>query len=233
MAATPSVKPEDVLAALLATVHRRDKAEKLKKLHELCSNEYARRQGLRDLSPLNMSKVAESNGLFKARTIYNAQSKDYRTLLVAWDAYNGPHASSVTKQQAHTPEKYGFLKQIEDPVIRSLCHLGLIERDKIKAELNMLKSRMEVIVDMRPSNYSRSEPTSNVPNVEKRLRLTDSEDRALRSAIDSKFLSGRQWALGEAGEILDRNNRFVFLPGFATAILLFITSSLALRFVKT
>jgi hypothetical protein len=218
METTTSVKPEEVLEALLAKRIRRDKAEKLRKLHELCTLEYGRRQGLRDLSPSNMSKVAESHGLFKARTIYNAQSEDYRTLITAWYAYDGPNAFNTIKRQVEPAEKYAFLKKIEDPAIRSLCHLGFIERDKILAELNMLKSKVEVIVDMRPLGATIAPGARNVAIVEAVAQLTDSERNALLAAIDSKSLLDRQWRLGKAGEILDRQDRFVFLPGFATAI---------------
>lgn len=218
MTTSDSVKPEDVLAALLAKGVRRDKAEKLYKLHDLCTLEHGRRQGLRDLSLSNMSKVAESHGLFKARTIYNVQSEDYRILINAWCAFDGPNDSHKIRKQSRPAEKYAFLQKIEDPAIRSLCHLSFIERDKIQAELNMLKSKVEVVVDMRPLGATIVKGACNVAVVELDAQLTDSERKALLSAIDSKSLSDRQWRLGKTGEILDRHDRFVFLPGFATAI---------------
>ena len=73
---TTDVHPDEVLKAILDKGNRRDKEEKLRKIHELCSLEYSRHsQGARDLSIANMARVAESHGLFKARTIYNKQLK--------------------------------------------------------------------------------------------------------------------------------------------------------------
>lgn len=148
---TTDVHPDEVLKAILDKGNRRDKEEKLRKIHELCSLEYSRHsQGARDLSIANMARVAESHGLFKARTIYNKQSEDYAALIKAWEAYNGPKPSKAVKAQLAPADKHAFLKKIEDPAVRSLCQMAIIERDKIRAELNMLKSVTVVPIDMRP-----------------------------------------------------------------------------------
>lgn len=219
MAMSCAVHPDEVLMGLLAKGNRRDKDERLRKLHELCALEYSRHsQGARDLSLANMSKVAESHDLFRARTIYNAQSADYAALIQAWEAYNGPKESKLTKQQSETVDKHAFLKKIEDPAIRSLCQTALIERDKIRAELNMLKAKMHVIVDMRPLGAQISKGSSHVAVIEPAAQLNDSERNALTAAIDPKTLAQRRWRLGETGEVLDERDRFVFMPGFATGI---------------
>lgn len=219
MTTTYLIHPDEVLKALLAKGNRRDKEAKLQKLHELCSLEYSRHsQGARDLSLANMSRIAESHGLFKARAIYNKQSEDYAALIKAWEAHNGPKASKLIKEQTAPPDKYAFLKKIEDPAIRSLCQMALIERDKLRAELNMLKAKTQVIVDMRPLGAGIAKGTSNVAVIEPAALLTDSERNALIAAIDQKTLSQRKWRLGETGEVLDERDRFIFNPGFATGI---------------
>ncbi|MBI5921983.1 MAG: alpha/beta hydrolase [Betaproteobacteria bacterium] len=215
---TSAVHPDEVLKALLAKGNRRDKDEKLRKLHELCAIEYARHsQGARDLSLANMSRIAESHGLFTARAIYNKQSEDYANLIEAWAAYNGPKPSKAQEKKA-SPEKYDFLKKIEDPAVRSLCQISLIERDKLKAELNLLKSKTQVVVDMRPLGAEIGKGSMNVAVIEMAAQLTDSEHKALEAALDPKNLEQRKWRLGETGEVVDERDRFVFLPGFATAI---------------
>lgn len=212
------VHPDQVLKAILDKGNRRDKEAKLRKLHELCSIEYSRHsQGARDLSIANMARVAESHGLFKARTIYNTQSEDYALLIKAWEAYNGPKESKVIKEQLSSPEKHAFLKKIEDPAIRSLCQMALIERDKLRTELNMLKSQTQVIVDMRPLGAEIVKGGA-VAVIEMAAQLNDSERRALTAAIDPKALAQRNWRVGDTGEILDERDRFIFNPGFATAI---------------
>jgi hypothetical protein len=212
------VHPDEVLQALLAKGNRRDKEQKLRRLHELCSIEYGRRsQVTRDLSLANMSRAAERDGIFKARTIYNKQSEDYVTVVKAWDAYNGPKESKLIKHQVPAVEKYAFLKKINDPAIRGLCQMGLIERDKLRAELNMLKSQTQVIVDMRPLGAQLT-GGDNVAVIELSAQLTNSEQNALAAAINPEILSKKKWTLGETGEVIDERGRFVFDPGFATGI---------------
>lgn len=218
MTKSDSVTPDAVLEALLSQGARRDKLEKLRTLHELCSLEYGRRPEMRDLSKANMSKIAESHGLFKARAIYNEPSKDYRTLIEAWETYTGDNSNKAATKRVELADKYAFLKKIDDPAVRSLCQLGLIERDKLKAELNMVKSQVAIVVDMRPLGATITPSAANVTIVEMVAQLTDSERKALSSAIAPKFLSDRQWRIGKTGEVLDLKGRFVFFPGFATGI---------------
>lgn len=215
-----SVHPDEVLAAILAKGgHRKDKQGRLRKLHELCAAEYNRHsQGARDLSLGNIARIAESHGLFKARVIYNTQSEDYAALIRAWEFYNGPKKSKVIREQLAPPDKLAFLKKIEDPAIRSLCHMALVERDKIRAELNLLKSKTEVIINMRPLGAEIAKGSSNIAVIEMAAQLTDSERNALEAAIDPKNLSPRGWTIGDAGEVNDKQGRFVFFPGFATAV---------------
>lgn len=221
---TTDLHPDEVLKELLAKQNRRDKTEKLAKLHDLCAAEYDRHsQGARDLSLSNISKLAEINGLFKARTIYNSQSIDYATLIKAWDAHNGPKQFRPNKKATASSEKYPFLKKIEDPAIRSLCQIAFAERDKLKVELNLLKSKTVITIDMRPlGSHARtgsSQPTSAKPAME----LTDSEHTALSAAIDPATLAKKGWRLGDTGEVIDERKRFVFYPGFATGIAKILT----------
>lgn len=214
-----SVHPDEVLKAILSKGNRQDKEERLRKLHQLCATEYSRfSQGARDLSVANLARIAVSHGLFKsARSIYNVQSADYAALIKAWEAYNGPSESKKAKQLLAPPEKMAFLTKIEDPGIRSLCQMTFIERDKLRAELNMLKACTKVVINMRPV-VNEIASSSNRAADNAVLQLTDSERKALVDAIDSSKLERKGWRLGEDGEILDAQEHFVFNPGFATAI---------------
>lgn len=216
---TSGTHPDEVLKAILAKGNRRDKVEKLTKLHELCSQEYSRNsQGARDLSIANMARLAESHGLFKSRTIYNKPSEDYSALIKAWATYNGPKLSKLIKVQLTSQHKYAFLKKIEDPAIRSICHMSMIERDKIRDELNMLKSVYVATIDNRTLGAEIAKGSTNVAIIETAAQLTDSERTALTEAIDSKKLAQHKLRLGDTGEVLDERGRFIFKPGFATAI---------------
>jgi hypothetical protein len=43
-----------------------------------------------------------------------------------------------------------YLMRIEDPAIRSIMQAIIAERDKLKAQLNVLKANTQVTVDRRP-----------------------------------------------------------------------------------
>ncbi len=217
---TIETHPDEVLKAIIAKGNRSDKVEKLQKLHELCSQEYSRNsQGGRDLSIANMARIADSHGLFKARTIYNKASEDYSALIKAWETYNGPkHSKLIKVQQRASEDKYAYLKKIEDPAIRSLCQMAIAERDKLRKELNLLKSNYVVPIDNRPLGAEIVKGSTNVAIIETAAQLTDSERTALTEAIDSKWLAQHKLRLGDTGEIIDERERFIFKPGFATAI---------------
>jgi predicted DNA binding protein len=211
--------PDQVLKALLDKGVRSDKEEKLHKLQELCAHEYGRySSGARDFSISNMSRIAESHGLFKARTIYNKQSEDYAILIKAWEAYNGPVVAKPAKIAKGKIEKYEFLNKIDDPVVRNLCLMGLIQRDKFKAELDLLKSNTQITVDMRPLGAEITKGSMNVAVIETLAQLTDSERTALKTALDRNALEKRNWTIGVAGEVIDDRGRFIFQPGFVTAL---------------
>lgn len=219
MTAIVTVHPDVVLKSLLDKGCRSDKEAKLRKVHELCLIEYKRNsQGARDLSIAHMSRVAENHGLFKARTIYNKPSEDYATLINAWSAYNGPKESKLVKDQLTPAGKHDFLKVIEDPALRTLCQIAFNERDKLRAELNMVKAKVKVVVDMRPTGVEIRNEIEGTAVSRPLVHLTDSERSALASALDPKALDRQRWRIGSTGEILDSRGRFVFSPGFATAI---------------
>ena len=212
--------PDEVLQAILATGKRSDKAEKLRKLNELCASEYNRHsQGARDFTLANIARIAESHGLFMAKSIYTNQSKDYAALIKAWEAYNGPKQSVPVRQQQPPSAKYDFLERIEDPAVRALCHMGLIERDRLKVELNICKSMTEVTVDLSQIGAKVSPSDSSVAIVEVGAQLTEMERKALTAAIDPKWLSQWGWQIGRAGCIETKKTNFMIqLPGYVTAI---------------
>jgi hypothetical protein len=212
------INPDDFLNAILAKGLRRDKEEKLRKLHDICQTEYSRKEGMRDLSIANMARIAETHGLFLWRTIYNKASEDYASLIKAWDEYNGPKTKPSAKDDRKQRNKYDWLDAITNDVARNLAQAALVERDKLRVELNLLKSQTVLTIDMRPLGAQIPRGTTNVAVIEASAQLTDSEQKALRAAIDPKMLAQRKWRIGETGEVLDERDRFVFNPGFATGI---------------
>ena len=94
------------------------------------------------------------------------------------------------------------------------------ERDKLRAQVNMLKDNTVVTVDRRPLGAS-VVPGDNghtVAVLTMEAQLTDSEREALEQAISPKFLRDQGWHEGPRGEIMTDKGRTVFSVGYARAI---------------
>ncbi len=214
MTRTTTLHPDAVLESLLAKGGRTQRQRNLQALHEICRRQH--QAGSRDFSTAGIGKLCEAEGVLKGRALYNAQSADYRALIEAWSAYAGPAMPKAPKVLA----RQDYLMRIEDPAIRSLMQSIVVERDKLKAQLNTLKANSQVVVDRRPRGAKVVAAPGSAPltvlSVES--QLTDSERQALRRAVSPEFLRDRGWRELEHGEIVNEKGRTVFDPGYATAI---------------
>ncbi|MDO3521964.1 gamma-mobile-trio protein GmtX [Ralstonia pseudosolanacearum] len=208
------IHPETVLEALLAKDVRSNRRSNLTKVHELCSRQYE--AGSRDFSLPAIGRLVEAAGVMKGRTLYNAQSADYKTLIVAWGAYAGPPAPKQPKPLA----SYEYLMHIEDPAIRSIMQAIIAERDKLKAQLNVLKANTQVTVDRRPraATVVAAPGSQPVTVLAMAAQLTPSEREALQKAVSADYLAERGLQEGSHGEIVNERKRTVFEVGFARAI---------------
>ncbi len=203
------IHPDAVLEALLAKGGRSNRRANLAKLHELCRRQHE--AGSRDFSLPAIGRLAEAQGIMKGRVLYNAQSADYRTLVEAWAAYAGPPAPKPPKTLA----SHEYLMRIEDPAIRSIMQAIIAERDKLKAQLNVLKANTQVTVDRRPAAAPGTQPvTVLAPSAQ----LTPSEREALQNAVSADYLDSQGLREGSHGEIVNARGRTVFEVGFARAI---------------
>ncbi|MEG0151402.1 MAG: gamma-mobile-trio protein GmtX, partial [Comamonas sp.] len=110
------------------------------------------------------------------------------------------------------------LLRIDDPAIRSIMQSVIVERDKLKSQLTLLKSKSQIVVDQRPLGANIAPGDSDVPILEIGAQLTDSERDALRSAIAKDFLADQGWSVGPDGEIVTDRNRVIYDPGYESAI---------------
>ena len=123
-----------------------------------------------------------------------------------------PHLQSIKKIFLFG-EKYDFVLKIEDPAIRTLVQLALTQRDKLKVQLDTLKSQANITLDLRPLGtfpVKGSKPST----IERPAQLTESERGALLQAISPEFIQSQNWHIGESGEVRASNGRFVFDPRF-------------------
>ena len=214
MSSRTDIHPDAVLASLLDKGGRSNRRANLVKMHEVCRRQHA--AGSRDFLLPTIGRLAESEGILKGRALYNAPSADYRALIEAWAAYAGPAAPKAAKQLA----THDYLMRIEDPAIRSIMQAITAERDKLKAQLNVLKANTLVTVDRRPLgvNVSAASGTQPVAVLAMSEQLTSSEREALQKSVSVSYLEERGLREGSHGEILNDRGRTVFEVGFARAV---------------
>ncbi|MDQ0741237.1 gamma-mobile-trio protein GmtX [Pseudomonas sp. W4I3] len=207
------IHPDAILEVLVAKGGRSNRRANLVKMHELCRKQYE--ASSRDFLLPAIGRLAEADGIIKGRALYNAQSADYRVLIEAWAAYAGPPAPKPAKILA----SHEYLMRIEDPAIRSIMQAIIAERDKLKAQLNVLKANTQVTVDRRPLGATiASAPGAQVAVLALAAQLTPSEYEALLKAISPEHLETCGLREGSHGEIVNERGRTLFDVGFARAI---------------
>lgn len=209
-----NIHPDAVLTSLLDKGGRSNRRENLTRMHELCRRQHA--AGSRNFSVPAIGRLAEAEGILKGRVLYNAPSADYRALIEAWAAYAGPAAPKAPKTLA----SHEYLMRIDDPAIRSIMQAIIVERDKLKAQLNVLKANTHVTVDRRPLGVTVSVAPGRQPVAVLSLsaQLTSSEREALQKAVSTGYLEERGLKEGSHGEIVNERGRTIFEVGFARAI---------------
>lgn len=214
MSGSTDIHPDAVLESLLAKGGRSNRRANLEKMHELCRKQH--NAGSRDFALAAIGRLSEAEGILKGRVLYNAQSSDYKALIGAWAAYAGPAAPKPPKVLA----SHEYLMRIEDPAIRSIMQAITAERDKLKAQLNVLKANTQVTVDRRPLGATISSATGAQPVavLEMVAQLTQSERDALKKAVSFDYLEERGLKEGSHGEIVNERGRTMFEVGFARAI---------------
>lgn len=204
----PELQPGDVLAALLATDPRPQKRKNLQLIDRLCS---AQKESGGVISVKVIGKLSEAAGGIKARALYNAPSEDYRTLIGAWAGMSGVREQSAVWEQ-HSWTRY--IRRIDDLALRSIVQQAFVERDRLLAELKLLKSVTMLQIDRRPQGNA----ASTEAGVSESLVLTESEKAALERAVQAAFLLDEGWQEGKSGEILNERGRKIFDIGFTHAI---------------
>ena len=214
-----SVHPDEVLRALLDKGPRSQKATNLNALHSVCAAQYAiKNQAMRDFSLPAIGRICEENGIFKGRVLYNAASQDYVELIKSWATFSGTPSIKPPKKDVPPPAGHAYLLRIDDPAVRSIMQSVIVERDKLKAQLALLKSKSQIVVNQRPLGATIAPGDSGVPILEIGAQLTESERDAQRRAISKGFLADQGWSVQPDGEIVNDRNRVIYDPGYASAI---------------
>jgi hypothetical protein len=172
--------------------------------------------GSRNFSLSTIGRLVKTEGILKGRVLYNMQSADYRELISAWAIYAGPATSQSTKSLA----SHEYLMRIHDPAIRSIMQTIIGERDKLRAEVNLLKASTQVVVDRRPIGVRAPGAAIALQTTTSghTAQFTPSEREALEKAVSADYLESHGLREGSHGEIVNERGRTVFDVGFARAI---------------
>jgi hypothetical protein len=208
--------PDTVLENLISTQHGKKKVVSLKRLHTICRHQYA--SGSNDFSIGTISRICAKNGLFSEKTLFNSTSSDYRTLIESWSVFAGDSRPKAG-YEIHIDS---FYSKISDPVLRSVIQSLEHERNKLKAQVNTLKSSIVIGLDLKDTSFSLALKNSRFQGTRKSgsqvLSLTTSEIEALEYVVSKSFLEENNLTETEYGELQNENGRTVLRTGFTIAI---------------
>ncbi|WP_321920532.1 gamma-mobile-trio protein GmtX [Paraburkholderia tropica] len=211
-----AIQPYEVLAALKSAANAR-KQRNLDIVHGVC--EGLHRLGSRDFSISTVGRKSQELGGVSKDALYNRTSVDYRTLIGAWAKWSGSGMAKPTIPLRPLKEEDMLLK-IPDPAVRAVFGAIVAERNRLRSEINLLKSQAEIVIDRRGWN-GHTVPTvggSTPGQAPASSILTAMEAEAVRKAISPQFLMDEGWREGQRGEIVNDRGRVLFDIGFVPAL---------------
>jgi hypothetical protein len=218
------IHPDIVYTTLSSKPGRSERRSALQRIHEICAKRY--QNGVTDFSFSAVGKECESEGILKARALYNASSADYKVLIDAWSVYGaGHHAAAGDEKAAMENESRAskrrnlFLSQISDPTIRAEVENLIDERDRLRIQLNLaeveksvlsLKVAQKAVLEQAPVKLPRGRPLKNISE----WILKPGDLSALKSSILPEFIKRQGWSLGPQGEIRNALGDTLYEPGY-------------------
>jgi hypothetical protein len=109
-----------------------------------------------------------------------------------------------------------WMMKIPDPAARSLVQSVMVERDKLRHQVNTLKANANITIDLRPKVEAPS--SERVEVLAPASMLTPTERQALERAVSAELLAQEGWSEGPRGEIVAASGRRVFDNGFASGL---------------
>lgn len=219
-----NVHPDEVLEAILTVSVHPAKKRNLGLIHQICSDRT--KVGNKDFSLKSIGEVIELKGGLKAKSLWNAQSADYRKLIEAWQAYVGPMEPDL-RETKRASDDLRLSQNIPDPATRIIVEKLVKERNSLRAELNILKAQSALVIDRRVSGYalgSRFDKEAGITvQVLKPAELNQLETEALAHAISRELWDQEGWVEQNHGRVVmpidgTTRSRTIFKPGFVSAV---------------
>nr|WP_242487935.1 gamma-mobile-trio protein GmtX [Pseudomonas sp. TH31] len=119
--------------------------------------------GSRNFSIATIAKLSVEAGGPSASTIRNTGGFRFRQLIEAWAASVGTDRKLPAKSKEQgVPSDNELVRRIDDPALRAVFTQILAERRRYLAELNLLKSQKDIVVDRRPNVVEISQESESV-----------------------------------------------------------------------
>lgn len=211
MTTTP-IAPAELLRTL-KEASRPQKQRNLDIVYDVCEDIH--KSGGADFSLANIGRLTLARSGPSPRTLYTAQSKDFRLLVQAWKDHHAATAAPAGRAMPRALGDEDLVRRVEDPALRSLLSAVVAERNRLRAEINVLRANCNLVIDRRVQT---SAGVAGVQLVAPHELLTDVERESLQRAIAKPFLEQEGWSEGEYGEVLNAKGRRLFGHGFIPAI---------------
>jgi len=141
-----ALPPEQVLTALKAGA-RPQTCRALDVVSSVCAE--AHKLGARDFSLATIGRLTEQRHGPSMRTLYNAKSAHYRALIKAWADYTAQTRGQPEIAPAKPLAEEDLLHKIDDPALRGVFGAMVAERNRLRSEVTLLRSRANIVVDRR------------------------------------------------------------------------------------
>jgi hypothetical protein len=200
----------------------------LRRIHEICAKRY--KNGIADFSVSAVGKECESEGILKARALYNASSADYKALIDTWSVYGASHFAGSGDETGEAKLDPGtsksrsrFLPRILDPVIRTEVQNLIDERDRLQIQLHLARAEKDLLTlkiaenalsEQAPAKLPRGLPLKNVSE----WTLKPGDLTALKLSISAEFIKKQGWSLGPQGEIRSAGGVTLYEAGYLQGI---------------
>ena len=207
-----STHPDAVLQQLkqgagTRTVHN------LEKIHDVCRAIH--QTGGKDYSLAAVGRRSRERSGPTVGTLYTAAGKPFRALIAAWVSHAGIDSGKASEPRSESD----WLRRIPDPADRALIGMLIAERNRLRHELNLLKSKAGIVVDRRPAAASERPVGRDVIEIlSPDTGLVPTEREALAKALSEKWLDEHGIKIGPHGSLLNEFGRELFPVGFVPGL---------------
>lgn len=185
----------------------------LEKIHQVCREIH--QAGRKDFSLADVGRRSEACGGPSAGTLYTAAGKPFRALIAAWMGHAGIDSGKENEPRTEND----WLRRVPDPADRALIGMMIAERNRLRHEVNLLKSKAGIVVDRRPAAANdRPAGRDMIEILSPETGLVPTEREALEKVLSEKWLEEHGLKIGSHGSLLNERGRELFPVGFVPGL---------------